>query len=102
MGDWLGVYGESIYGTRGGYQMPKEGVALTKKEKKIYVHILKDSPAGVMLKEFPAQKIKRAYLLSNDTEIGFDLEDHQLHLKGDFTVDENNPDVVIVLEGVEG
>lgn len=101
MGDWMAVYGESIYDTRGGYQMPEDGVAITKKDDKMYIHILEDSPNGVVLDDFPSKDIKRAYLLKDESAVDFDLKDNQLQLKGDFTVDADEPDVVIVLKKVD-
>lgn len=41
MGDWLDKYGESIYGTRGGPFKPTDWGVSTRKEKKVYLHILK-------------------------------------------------------------
>jgi len=40
VGDWLGKYGDSIYGTRGGPIPPGDWGVTTQKENKIYVHIL--------------------------------------------------------------
>lgn len=41
VGDWLGKYGDSIYGTRGGPLEPVDGIyGSTYKEKQIYLHIL--------------------------------------------------------------
>lgn len=40
LGDWLKVYGESIYGTQGGFITPTDDYALTKKGKIIYLHVL--------------------------------------------------------------
>jgi alpha-L-fucosidase len=47
MGDWLEKYGESIYGTRGGPYKPTDWGVSTRKDNKIYVHLLNwfgDSP----------------------------------------------------------
>ncbi|MBC8481444.1 MAG: alpha-L-fucosidase [Planctomycetes bacterium] len=41
MGDWLGKYGESIYGTRGGPVVPGDWGGTTYKGKTVYVHVLK-------------------------------------------------------------
>lgn len=47
MGKWLGKYGYTIYGTRGGPFKPADWGVSTRKENKVYLHILKwsgDSP----------------------------------------------------------
>ena len=41
MGAWLAKYGESVYGTRGGPFKPARHVASTRKDNKVYVHILR-------------------------------------------------------------
>ena len=41
IGQWLGKYGESIYGTRGGPFPPGEWGACTSRQNTVYVHVLK-------------------------------------------------------------
>ncbi len=40
MGDWLKKYGETIYGTRGGFIAPRDWGVTTQKDDKLYVHVL--------------------------------------------------------------
>lgn len=40
IGEWMNVYGETIYGTRGGFVEPHEWGVTTQKGNKLYVHIL--------------------------------------------------------------
>jgi len=40
MGEWLKAYGESIYGTRGGFIAPRDWGVTTQKGKNLFVHIL--------------------------------------------------------------
>jgi alpha-L-fucosidase len=40
MGEWLKTYGETIYGTRGGFIAPHDWGVTTQKGNKLYVHIL--------------------------------------------------------------
>ncbi len=40
MGDWLGKYGESIYGTRGGPYKPGKSVCCTRIDHAVYIHVL--------------------------------------------------------------
>lgn len=41
MGTWLGKYGESIYGTRGGPVKPSLSIATTRSDRSIFVHVLR-------------------------------------------------------------
>lgn len=54
VGEWLGKYGDSIYGTRGGPIAPADWGVTTWKGNKIYVHILKWN--GPLLALPPIQK----------------------------------------------
>ena len=40
VGEWMKVYGETIYGTRGGCIVPHPWGVTTQRENKLYVHIL--------------------------------------------------------------
>lgn len=40
MGAWLKTYGETIYGTRGGFIAPRDWGVTTQKENRLFVHIL--------------------------------------------------------------
>ena len=58
MGEWISVYGESIYGTRGGYLPLQKWGAITQKPGKIYVHILKNNEAkAITLEKFPFKRL---------------------------------------------
>ncbi len=62
MGDWLKANGEAIYGTRGGPFRPTQALASTRKDNKIFLHVMKwDGPAL----EIPAlpKKVLSARLL---------------------------------------
>jgi alpha-L-fucosidase len=63
IGQWLSVYGESIYGTRGGPWLPGAYGVSTHKGNLIYVHLLK-SPENstVVLPALPAQIVKATLL----------------------------------------
>jgi alpha-L-fucosidase len=65
IGQWLGKYGESIYGTRGGPFLPGAYGASTHKDKTIYLHIL-DWPADKLQLPAIPEKIVRGYLLNGD------------------------------------
>lgn len=49
MGEWMKVYGETIYGTRGGDVTPRDWGVTTRKGNKLYVHILNLPDNGLFL-----------------------------------------------------
>jgi alpha-L-fucosidase len=63
MGEWLKIYGESIYGTKGGPLAPNDDFATTRKGNKLYIHIFKKRSNTLTLPALPNVKIKQAYLL---------------------------------------
>jgi alpha-L-fucosidase len=66
MGEWLKVYGESIYGTKGGPFKPNDFFAATRKGNKLYVHIFEKKTNALRLPVLPNVKVKQAYLLKGD------------------------------------
>jgi alpha-L-fucosidase len=97
MGNWLQTYGESIYNTTGGYIRPQEWGAVTQKNGKIFVHLLKKEVSIVTLADFPFKKINKAYLLKDGTKITTSLKDKKAMIAPS-KWDDNEPDEVIVLE----
>jgi len=82
MGEWLKIYGETIYGTHGGYLRPQGWGAITEKGNKIYLHLL--NPDGDKLFIKMPYKIKSVksfldrkpapYQLLPDGYVMFDLK----------------------------
>lgn len=70
MGEWLGKYGESIYGTRGGEIAPHPWGVTTRKDNKLYVHILELADNALFLPV--AGKVKSARCLNNGEAVKFD------------------------------
>jgi alpha-L-fucosidase len=66
MGDWLKIYGESIYGTKGGPFKPNEVFAATRKGNKLYVHVFERKSAALTLPALANVKAVKAYLLKGD------------------------------------
>ncbi|CAN5257160.1 alpha-L-fucosidase [soil metagenome] len=96
MGDWLKLYGESIYNTKGGYMRPQNWGCITQKDNKVFVHILDKQRASVILEKFPFGKISKAYLMKNGDKVKTQLKDGMAQL---FLPDKmDGPDEVVVLE----
>lgn len=55
MGDWLKVYGETIYGTRKSFMQPADWGVAVEKGDKIYLHITNPELIGnqIEIKDFP-------------------------------------------------
>lgn len=77
-GAWLSENGESIYGTRGGFWQPADGVyGCTCKEDTVYVHILDcDAFQDIVLPadEMPENAKVRQAVLLNGGEAGFEQD----------------------------
>lgn len=96
MGNWLTTYGESIYGTKGGYMRPQTWGCITQKSDTMFVHVLDNNATSIKLENFPFKKIAKAYLLKNNTVVQTQLSGGTLTI----TVSPaaaNEPDEVIVL-----
>jgi alpha-L-fucosidase len=66
MGDWLKIYGESIYGTKGGPFKPNETFAATRRGNKLYIHVFENKTGALTLPALNKVKAKQAYLLNGD------------------------------------
>jgi len=62
MGVWLGKYGESIYGTRGGPFKPTRQVASTRKGNTVYVHVMKWEGDSITLPPLPKKIVAHSLL----------------------------------------
>lgn len=96
MGDWLKIYGESIYGTKAGFIKPQPWGSITQSDKKIYVHVLDAKNSSITLNQFPFKKITKAYLLKDKKPVKFAVKKDIIELSTGFSNDEI--DNVIVLE----
>ncbi|SMD10168.1 alpha-L-fucosidase [Pedobacter nyackensis] len=63
MGDWLKIYGESIYNTKGGPFKPNNTFAATRKGNKLYIHVFERKTAELILPSLAGVKVNTAYLL---------------------------------------
>jgi alpha-L-fucosidase len=70
VGKWLAQYGDSIYGTRGGPVPPRNWGVTTKKDNKVYVHVLDWQDETLALPRLP-QRVKSAKFLKDGSEAKF-------------------------------
>ena len=59
MGEWMKVYGETIYGTRGGLVAPHDWGVTTQKDNRLFVHILNLQDRSLFL-PIGSKKIRKA------------------------------------------
>ena len=59
VGEWMGQYGETIYGTRGGEVEPHPWGVTTRKDNRLFVHILDLQDSGLFI-PLKNNKVKRA------------------------------------------
>jgi alpha-L-fucosidase len=95
IGDWLGRYGASIYGTRGGPFLPGDYGTATFRDKTIYLHII-NWPGEKLTMPAIAAKVVRATAMTGGTVTVFQ-SDHNLELSMTL-VSRSDMDTVIVLE----
>jgi alpha-L-fucosidase len=79
MGDWLKIYGETIYGTKGGPLSARNWGVTTQKGNKVYVHILNWQDETFTLPKL-ARKISSAKLFSDKSVLKFQENDFGINL----------------------
>jgi alpha-L-fucosidase len=78
MGQWLGRYGESIYGTRGGPYMPGPWGGATRQGNKVYLHVLQELLGGeLVLPALPLRVVSQRMLTGGTVTVQQD----QKHLR---------------------
>ena len=70
IGDWMNVYGETIYGSRGGDVTPRDWGVTTRKGNKLYVHILNLKDKGLFL-PLTTAKVKNAVVFKDKKSVKF-------------------------------
>jgi alpha-L-fucosidase len=96
MGDWMKIYGESVYGTEGGPYLPEKGdFVSTRKGDKIYLHLL----SGQNFITLPShdKKILSAKIFPTAQAVKIEkFKDKNIfHVPGDY---KNENDVIIELQ----
>lgn len=95
MGEWLKKYGETIYGTRGGFIAPRDWGVTTQKGNKLYVHILNLKDDGLYL-PMQGKKVRSAKVFIDQKPLKFTEVQGGVVVKFDRIPDE--VDYVVELE----
>jgi alpha-L-fucosidase len=95
IGAWLGKYGESIYGTRGGPFLPGEYGASTRRGKTVYVHVLQWPGDKLVLPAIPAKIVKASVLGGGAVRFAQTAQGTELHVAPDAR---NEMDTVLALQ----
>jgi alpha-L-fucosidase len=74
MGNWLNIFGESIYGTNGGPYYPTNVYTATRKGNNVYVHILDTSVKELQLPALPGVEVLKAYFINGGSVTFKDLQ----------------------------
>lgn len=69
MGAWLEKYGQSVFATRGGPFKPAKHVAATRKDNKVFVHILAWPEETLKLPALPAKIVKSCVLTGGQAAV---------------------------------
>ena len=95
IGSWLALYGETIYGARGGPVPPQHWGVTTRKDNRVFVHVL-DSQSHVIVLPDWDKAVKSAVLFLDKSEIKTELTDMGMLIqiaKGH----DDKPDIVVEL-----
>ena len=68
MGEWMKVYGETIYGTRGGCVAPHPWGVTTQKGNRLFVHLLTPQDKAIFL-PIGDRKVKKAFRFVDKTPL---------------------------------
>jgi alpha-L-fucosidase len=95
LGEWMNMYGETIYGTRGGVVTPHDWGVTTQKNNILYVHILNLQDKALYVPYGNGNKIKKAAVFKNKQAVNFKQDKDGILLKFDEVPED--PDYVIEL-----
>jgi alpha-L-fucosidase len=96
IGDWMKIYGETIYGTRGGPVSPRDWGVTTQKGNKVYVHILSWKDNTLAIPKLP-QKVKSAIMFTSKAKV-IVAETRDVVILKMPSIDEKEIDTVVEIE----
>lgn len=75
LGDWLAIYGEAIYKTRGGPFLPIDGVGSTRAGDRVFLHVLPDAsgqyPTSVTVPVLEGISLKSVQVVGSNAKTAF-------------------------------
>lgn len=96
MGEWLRVYGETIYGTKAGPVTPRDWGVTTQKGNKVYVHILNWRDESLIIPGW-GKRVRSARMFKDKSSVKFSQNDFGVTIRIPKSKSEEN-DTVIELE----
>ena len=69
MGKWLEKYGETIYGTTGGFMKEQSWGVTTRKDNRLYIHVL--NPSETILFPFSGSRLLSAVSFDDGSKVRF-------------------------------
>jgi alpha-L-fucosidase len=96
MGDWMNLYGKSIYGTRGGPFLPNEIMVSTHKGKQIYIHLLKNPEGEINLKLPNGYKVKKSHFMNDIMELDWEVKKGEIIISVPETLPNENVSVIVL------
>ncbi len=96
VGNWLKIYGGSVYGTHAGFIKPQDWGAVTEKGNKIFVHVFKKETDKFFL-QLPG-KIKSVKLFRDGTAVKYQLLQDNYIMIDLKTVQKDDFDTVLEIE----
>ncbi len=95
IGQWLGKYGESIYGTRGGPIEPQPWGVTTHRDNKVYLHILQWPKEKLMLDSIPQNIVKASCLTGGKVSLSRTDQGYEILVA---SADRDPMDTIVVLD----
>ncbi len=96
MGEWLKIYGPTVYGTHAGFMKPQYWGAVTEKDNKVFLHIFKSDGNKLFLKV--PYKIKSVKLFAGEKPLKFQMLQDDYLMIDLKNVDINSIDTVVEIE----
>ena len=95
IGQWLGKYGESVYGTRGGPILPQPWGVSTHRGNRIYLHILQWPEENLFLEALPRKVVKATSLTGGNVSLARSERGYEIQIA---PASRDPIDTIVVLE----